>query len=32
MFIENDRNKFIAIMDDFNIDTLALSFSNQVIQ
>ena len=32
MFIENDRNKFMAIMGDFNIDTLALSFSNQVHQ
>ena len=32
MFIENDRNKFMAIMGDFNIDTLALSFSNQVNQ
>ena len=29
VFIENDRNKFMAIMGDFNIDTLALSFSNQ---
>ena len=32
MFIENDRNKFIAIMGDFNIDTLAPAFSNQVNQ
>ena len=32
MFIENDRNKFMAIMGDFNTDTLALSFSNQVNQ
>ena len=33
MFIENDRNKFMAIMGDFYIDTLALlSFSNQVYQ
>ena len=32
MFIENDRNKFVAIMGEFNIDTLALSFSNQVNQ
>ena len=30
MFIENDRNKLIAIMGDFNIDTLAPAFSNQV--
>ena len=26
MFIENNKNKFMAIMEDFNIDTLALSF------
>ena len=32
MFIENDRNKFIAIIGDFNIDTLAPAFSNQVNQ
>ena len=32
MFRENDRNKFIAIMGDFNIDTLAPAFSNQVNQ
>ena len=32
MFIENGRNKSMAILGDFNIDTLAPSFSNQVNQ
>ena len=32
VFIENDRNKFMAIMGGFNIDNLALSFLNQVNQ
>ena len=32
LFTDNDRNKFMAIIGDFNIDNLALSFSNQVNQ
>ena len=32
MFMDNDRNKYMAIIGDFNINTLAHSFSNQVNQ